>query len=210
MLSRSSFLRLGVASLLLPPVLRYPARAAEHDPTRDMIFNDPEAPTAGNADGDITIVDFFDYNCPFCKKAAASLERLVAADGRIRLIYKDWPILEDTSLSGAQLALGARYQDRYLAAHHALMNIPGYGIAEEAMRAAVGRAGVDMKRLDADMKSHAEAILQLLRRNVALADAIGFQGTPGFLIGKFRVNQALTYEAFERAVADARAYGKGK
>ena len=104
--SRSTFLRLaGTAALLLTKTF---ARSAENEITSEMILADPEAPTAGNPEGDITIVDFFDYNCPFCKDAAVHLERLVKADGKIKLVYKDWPVLAPSSIVGAKLALGAR------------------------------------------------------------------------------------------------------
>ena len=208
-LSRSTFLRLagGAAALLLT---RTAARSAENQVTREMILADPEAPTAGNPDGDLTIVDFFDYNCPFCKDSAVHLERLVKVDGRIRLVYKDWPVLAPTSIIGAKLALGAKYQGKYLAAHHALMNIPGYGIAQPQMIEAVRKVGVDMNRLDADIKANGPSITGLLERNLAIADAIGLQGTPGFLVGPFKVNQALTYEGFQHVVADARARQAGQ
>jgi len=206
MLSRASFLRLALASIALP--LQRASAGEPEDISDDTIFNDPETPTAGNAAGDIIIVDFFDYNCPYCKTSAPSLEKLVKADGHIKLIYKDWPILTKTSLIGAQLALGAGYQDKYLEAHHALMNIPGYGISEDAMRAAVAGAGIDMERLQADLQMHGETIINLLKRNLAIADTIGLRGTPGFLIGPFKVNEALNYQGFQRAVADARARGR--
>ncbi len=203
-LSRSTFLRLvgGTAALVFS---RSFSLSAENDVTHEMIFADPEAPVGGNAEGDLTVVDFFDYNCPFCKDSAIHLERLVRTDGKIRLIYKDWPVLAETSIVGARLALGAKYQDKYLAAHHALMKIPGYGVSREQMIEAVGKSGVDMNRLDADLKTNTAAVTGLLKRNLMIADAIGLQGTPGFLIGPYRVNEALNYEGFVRAVADARA-----
>jgi protein-disulfide isomerase len=202
-LSRSTFLRLagGATMLLLTKTF---ARSAENEVTRDMILADPEAPIGGNPDGDLTIVDFFDYNCPFCKKSATSLERLVKTDGKIKLIYKDWPILTETSIVGAQLALGARYQGKYLEAHHALMNIPGYGIPKEQMIDAVRTSGIDLARRESDMQANADAIHGLIKRNLTIAEAIGLQGTPGFLIGPYKVNEALTYEGFQHAVADAR------
>ena len=86
-ISRAGFLRLAAmsASLIVVPTL---ARADDNEITRDMILSDPDAPVAGNPNGDLTIVDFFDYNCPYCKKAATSLEKLVKADGNIRLVYR--------------------------------------------------------------------------------------------------------------------------
>lgn len=208
-ISRSTFLRLagGGAALLLTKTV---ARSDGNDITSEMILADPEAPTAGNPDGDLTIVDFFDYNCPFCKDSAVHLERLVKSDGRIRLVYKDWPVLAPSSIVGAKMALGAKYQGKYLAAHHALMKIPGYGISQKQMLEAVRNAGIDMKRLDADTEANAAAITGLLKRNLAIADAIGLQGTPGFLVGPYKVNQALTYEGFQHVVADARAKQAGQ
>lgn len=203
-LTRATFLRLAGGMALLPLTKTF-ARSAENEVTRDMILADPEAPIGGNPDGDVTIVDFFDYNCPYCKKSATHLERLVKTDGKIKLIYKDWPILSETSIIGAQLALGAKYQGKYLEAHHALMNIPGSGISQEQMLDAIRKAGVDMERLDADVKANSTPIEQLIKRNLTIAEAIGLQGTPGFLVGPYMVNQALNYEGFQHVVADARA-----
>ena len=186
--SRNTFLRLagGAAVLLLTKTF---ARSAGNEVTRDMILADPEAPIGGNPDGDLAIVDFF----------------LVKTDGRIKLIYKDWPILTETSIVGAQLALGAKYQGKYLEAHRALMNIPGYGISREQMIDAVRKSGIDLARLDADVQSNADAIGGLIKRNLTIAEAIGLQGTPEFLVRPYKVNEALNYDGFQRVVADARA-----
>ena len=135
------------------------ARADDNEITRDMILSDPDAPVAGNPNGDLTIVDFFDYNCPYCKKAATSLEKLVKADGNIRLVYKDWPILHETSIVGARLALAAKYQDSYFAGPPCA---DGYsrlaGIPQEQMLEAVRKTNVDQARLDADLTAHANDI----------------------------------------------------
>lgn len=203
--SRASFLRLAATSLLVVPSI---ALADDNEISKDDILHDPEAPTAGNPDGDLTIVDFFDYNCPFCKKAAPNLERAVKADGKIRLVYKDWPILGPTSIIGARLALAAKYQGKYLDVHHALMNIPGEGVPQDRMVEEIRKTGIDMNQLDADINGHADEIGKLIKRNLAIADAIGLMGTPGFLVGSYKVNQALTYEGFVRVVADARARQK--
>jgi len=202
-LSRNTFLRLagGAAMLLLTKTF---ARSAENEVTSEMILADPETPIGGNPNGDLTIVDFFDYNCPFCKKSAVHLERLVKTDGKIKLIYRDWPILTETSIVGAQLALAARYQGKYLDVHHALMGIPGYGISREQMIDAVRKSNIDLPRLDADLQGNADAIRGLIKRNLTIAEAIGLQGTPGFLVGPYKVNEALTYEGFQHVVADAR------
>jgi protein-disulfide isomerase len=208
-ISRAQFLRLTALSASLF-VLSSDARANENDITRDMVLNDPEAPTGGNPNGDLTIVDFFDYNCPYCKLAAKSLEKIVKTDGNIRLVYRDWPILAETSIIGARLALAAKYQGQYLPVHHALMDIPGYGVSQEKMIEAVRGTGVDLAQLDTDIARHADDIAGLIKRNLDIAQAIGLQGTPGFLIGLYKVNAALDDEGFIRAVADARARQKAK
>src|SRR5690606_13687328 len=95
------------------------------DLSGEMILNDPAAPVGGNPQGDVTIVSFFDYNCPFCKRTVAPLTTVMKADGRIRLVYKDWPILTQSSVYGAKLALAAKHQGGYEKAYHALMAIEG-------------------------------------------------------------------------------------
>jgi protein-disulfide isomerase len=208
-ISRAQFLRLAAlsATVLVMPSAAF---ADDNEITRDMILNDPETPTGGNPNGDLTIVDFFDYNCPYCKAAAKSLEKVVKADGNVRLVYKDWPILHPTSIIGARLALAAKYQGKYLPVHHALMDIPGYGVAQEKMIEVTRRTGIDVAQLDSDMTAHADDIARLIKRNLTIADAIGLQGTPGFLVGTFKVNQALNEQGFVRVVADARARQKAK
>ncbi len=186
-----------------------PARAddgpTEADVSREAILFDAATPTAGNPKGDLTIVVFFDYNCPYCKQSEPELTRLVKTDGKIRLVYKDWPILTPDSIKGAQWALAAKYQGRYDAAHLAMMGIPGPKIPAERMREAIARSGVDMDRLDADLQAHGDDITKLLRRNLAQADSLGLQGTPAYLVGEYRVTQALNYEGFRHVAADARA-----
>ena len=189
---------------LAPPIEE--AFAQGVDP--NAILHDPEAPVSGNPKGDLTIVAFLDYNCPFCKKAEPDLIRLVKADGRIRLVHKDWPILGDASVYGAQLALAAKYQGRYDEVHRALMGIPGRKIPKERMLEAVAASGVDVARLEEDRKAHQAEIAALLQRNLDQADALGLQGTPVFLIGQLKVAAALDYDGFRQAVAQARARGR--
>lgn len=167
------------------------------------ILHDPEAPEAGNPNGDVTIVNFTDYNCPFCKKAEPDLNRIVNEDGKVRLVYKDWPILTEASVYGAQLALAAKYQDGYELVHHALMSIPGARIPQSTMLEAVQASGVDMSRLNADLTVNSTQISALLQRNMEQANALGLRGTPTYLIGPFRT-MALDYSGFKQALAEAR------
>jgi len=167
------------------------------------ILHDPEAPEAGNPKGDVTIVDFSDYNCPFCKKAEPDLIRVIKEDGKVRLVYKDWPILTEASVYGAKLALAAKYQGKYDVVHHALMSIPGAKIPQSKMLEAVQASGVDMDRLNADLTAHAAQISALLQRNMEQANALGLQGTPTYLIGPFKT-MTLNYAGFKEALAEAR------
>jgi len=177
------------------------------DLTLDAVLNDPDAPVVGNPEGDVTIVAFEDYNCPFCKKADPALLKLVKDDGHIRLVYKDWPILPDTSLYAAELALAAKYEGKYIIVHEALMHIPavGNGAERDAMDKAVAAAGVDIAHLKQDMGEHIAEIGAILQRNNAQALGMGLRGTPVFLIGPYLVIATLDYNGFKRVVAQARA-----
>ncbi|MDN5925995.1 MAG: DsbA family protein [Hyphomicrobiales bacterium] len=200
---RHALLAIGGAILAAPFTGRR-ALAQSDDLSKEMILNDPAAPIGGNPKGDVTIVAFLDYNCIYCKKSAPELDRALKEDGKVRLVYKDWPVIRPTSIDGAKLALGAKYQGKYEAAHRALMAIPGAGISKEKMRKALQAAGIDMQRLDADMQARSAEIEAIVRRNMAQADALGLTGTPTFLVGPFMVS-TLDYKGFRQVIADARA-----
>ena len=121
------------------------ARSAENEVTHDMILADPEAPTGGNPNGDLTIVDFFDYNCPYCKKSATHLERLVKADGKIKLIYKDWPILAETSIIGAQASARSEISGQISRGASCTDEHPGIRDSREQMIDAVRKSGIDLR-----------------------------------------------------------------
>ncbi len=176
----------------------------------DAVLDDPDAPVAGNPAGGVSIVAFLDYNCPYCKRTAPDLKRFVSTDGDVRLVYKDWPILAETSVYGARLALGAKRQGRYGAAHEALMGLRGQTGSEAGMMEALRAAGIDMAALGRDLKAHDSDIGGLLKRNDDQAKTLGLQGTPAYLIGPFIVAAALDFDGFKDAVAKFRAHiGKG-
>ena len=204
---RRSFLALAAAAAAAPS-LSARALAGVGPVDVNAILNDPDAPVGGNPKGDVTIVAFLDYNCPFCKKATPALDKVVAADGAVRLVYKDWPILAESSVDGARLALAAKYQGKYREAHSALMAVPGRN-GREGMAEAIRKAGVDMPRLEADLKAHDGEIAALIKRNRDEADSLGLEGTPVFLIGPFKVAAALDADGFKRAVDQARARQNG-
>jgi protein-disulfide isomerase len=173
--------------------------------TFDSIVNDPEAPVAGNPKGDVVIVAFLDYNCQYCKKSAPDLDGVVKTDGDVRLVYKDCPILTEASVYGARMALAAKYQGGYDLVHAALMHVPGKRNPQNDMEEAIATSGVDLRRLRADLETHGSEIDALIKRNVAQAQALGFEGVPNFLIGPFKANGFVDYEGFKSAIAQARA-----
>ncbi len=172
--------------------------------TLQSIANDPDAPIAGNPNGDVVIVAFLDYNCQYCKKSAPDLERIVKTDGGVKLVYKDCPVLTEASVYGARMALAAKYQGAYELVHGTLMRVPGKRNPQSYMEEAIASSGVDVARLKADLEAHGPEIDALIKRNVAQAQALGFEGVPNFLIGPFKASGGLDYEAFKSAVAQTR------
>lgn len=177
--------------------------------TEAQVLRDPDIPVAGNPDGDITIVEWFDYNCPYCRKLEPELRQVVQDDGKVRLVLKDWPILGPVSKVAARMALAARYQNKFLVAHEAMMAVNSR-ITEPRVSELLSGAGLDMDRLNKDLNANAKAIDAVLARNNEQAEAFGFNGTPSFIVGKYRVPGVLTMDQFEQAIADARKANMGR
>ena len=172
--------------------------------SRESILRDPVAPVAGNPKGDLTIVEWFDYQCPYCKKMNPDLLKTVKADGHIRLVFKDWPVFGKVSEEAAKLVLAAKYQHKYVQAHDALMAISGK-LSADMIAPTLAKAGVDVERAKRDLAAHQKAIEGLLARNQEQALALGFQGTPGFVIGHYRVPGAFNAATLQKIIMDARA-----
>src|SRR5450631_3151252 len=177
--------------------------------TEALVLRDPDIPVAGNADGDITIVEYFDYQCPYCRKIAPELRQVVQGDGKVRLVLKDWPILGPISVVAAWMALASKFQDKYLVAHEAMIGVNSK-LTEPRMRELLAGAGIDVERLNRDLVTNAKAIDAILARNNAQATAFGFKGTPSFIVGKFRVPGILTMAEFDQVIADARKAAANK
>jgi protein-disulfide isomerase len=177
--------------------------------TEALVLRDPDIPVAGNADGDITIVEYFDYQCPYCRKIEPELRQVVQDDGKVRLIWKDWPILGPISVVATRMALASRYQDKYIQAHEAMMAVNSK-LTEPRIREVLAGAGIDIDRLNRDLATNGKAIDALVARNNDQATAFGFKGTPSFIVGKFRVPGILTMEEFGQVIADARKAAANK
>ena len=171
--------------------------------TEALVLRDPDVPVAGNASGDITIVEWFDYQCPYCRKLEPELRQVVQDDGKVRLVLKDWPILGPVSVVAARMALACKFQDKYNEAHDALIGVNSK-LTEPRINELLTGAGIDLDRAKRDLAANATAIDAILTRNNDQATAFGFRGTPSFIVGKFRVPGALTIAEFEQVIADAR------
>lgn len=179
---------------------RYPqvTRSAEIAITRD-----PGPARIGARDPAVTIVEYFDYNCPFCRRITPMLRQVVAAGPGLALIYKDWPVLGPASVYAARCALAAGYQGKYLQAHDALLGGPRL-TSDAEVQQVLGRAGIDVPRLLADLQRHATAINRVLNRNDDEARALELQGTPGLLIGRTLVPGVVGRAELLRLIAAAR------
>ena len=197
-------LSLGAILSLVPG-----AQGESADAFRESVLRDPDVPSIGNPKGDITIVEYFDYQCPYCKKVAPELVKLAREDGKLRIVMKDWPIFGGASQYAARMVLAAKYQDKYHEAHAALIGA-STKLSEEVVQRLLGDACIDVDRATRDMETHKPAIEALLVRNNEQAEAFGFQGTPAFIIGTFRVPGVLDAAGFKQAVADARTAARKK
>lgn len=177
------------------------AQAQVMEDERDLLERDPNAPVLGNPDGDVTIVEFFDYNCPYCRRVKPEIEALLAADPNIRLVYREWPILGEGSVFAARAALAAREQELYEEFHWALMGMNGR--AEEATVMHVAESvGLDLVQLRRDMA--APEIEEHIATSMRLSQALGFNGTPSFVIGDVLVPGLVEQEQLQALVAQVR------
>ncbi|WP_296736718.1 DsbA family protein [Mesorhizobium sp.] len=190
-----------VATATLLPVL--PARAQE-GLTREQVLTDPDMPFVGAKTPDITIAEFMDYNCPYCRKSHPELKKLLESDPKVRVVYKDWPVFGPVSEYAARMAIATKWQGKYEAAHDALMSSPKRFQQEREVTAVLTKAGIDMARLDKDAAAHKADIDKLIARNALQADTIGLQGTPSWLVQSFVVFGGLSLDQLQAAVAEAR------
>jgi protein-disulfide isomerase len=168
---------------------------------RREIFDDPDTPFAGNPNGDVSLVEFFDYRCPYCKQVEPSLEALLGEDRQLRLVYKEFPVLGPESVTASKAALASRKQGKYDAFHRALMALKGQ-INDTAVFKTAESVGLDVDRLKRDMA--APEISRALKANTELADALDIRGTPGFVVGNEIVPGAIDLASLKQLIATAR------
>lgn len=164
-----------------------------------------EMPAAGAQRADVTIIEFLDYNCPYCKRTAPELHKLLGVDRGVRILYKEWPIFGEASRYAARSALAANWQGKFLLAHNALIGAPHDLDNMSQVDSVLKSAGVDLKRLSIDRARHSAEIDGILARNAAEARELGLRGTPGFLINRQLLARALTLPQLRQLTDSARA-----
>ena len=171
----------------------------------ELIFNSPRGVVVGNRDGDVNFVEFFDYNCGYCKHAMADMLTLMKSDPKLRVVLKEFPVLGPSSVEAAQVGIALRMQDptgkKYFDFHQKLLNGRGQADKARAM-AAAKEAGADMARLEKDMTS--PEISATLNENFKLAEDMGLNGTPSYVIGKDVVVGAVGAEGLAKKISQAR------
>jgi protein-disulfide isomerase len=170
----------------------------------DAIFNSPRQVTIGNTGGDVTLVEFFDYNCGYCKRALADLTTIMKDDGKLRVVLKEFPVLGPGSLDAARVAVAVRMQDKgkkYFDFHQRLLGGRGQADKARALQAAK-EAGFDMARIEKDMTS--DEVKASLEESMKLAEALGLNGTPSYVVGQEVVVGAVGLDALKQKVNMAR------
>lgn len=182
--------------------------AEERERVRNLIasrqaelLNDPNSPVSGNLEGDVTVVEFFDYRCGYCKRVAGAVTQLQQVDPKVRVVYKDYPILGEASVLAARAALASNVQGNHVAFHEALL-ASEEELTEENLLSLATAVGLDVEKLQRDMES--PSIRTTIERNRKLARELGINGTPGFIIGTELIPGALELKDLKMLVRQVR------
>lgn len=173
---------------------------------KDLLERHPMTPVSGNPDGDITLIEFFDYNCSFCKRAFSYMRDIEESDPNLRVAWKEYPILTSrtpTSLTAAQVAMAADLQGKYMETHKALMGVPGTLTSDAQIFRIAEELGLDMERLVTDMKS--PRIKGYITETVRMGETLQLNGTPSFVINETIIGGAVPKEVILATIAAARA-----
>lgn len=197
MISRREFLGASVAAIASTG-----AGARELPSLSDILF-DPALPVLGNPDGDVTIAEFFDYACPYCKVLHPHLKQLLQEDDDIRLVMKDWPINGDLVRYASRMVLAADRLGSYAPAHAAVMGVEG-GLTMRRIDDAMRARAIDVGEVRDALDVHLTEIDALLARNEKQARALSIPGTPAFIVGSKLYRRPLRPENIRRAVSEAR------
>jgi protein-disulfide isomerase len=171
------------------------------------ILADPLAtPPSGSTQGNVTVVEYFDYNCPVCRRIESQLRKLIVSDPKVRLIHKDWPVFGDASVYAAYCSFAAAREGKYAIAHDALIGSRRDLDSKEDVQEVMREAGFDLKKIDTDITLHEKEYSAVLARNQRETAALGLRGTPGLIVGDQLVPGGLDYPQLERLVSQARQH----
>jgi protein-disulfide isomerase len=168
-----------------------------------LIVRDSGTPALGAANPEVTVVEYFDYNCPYCRKLTPSIHALVNNDHKVAVVFKEWPIFGGISVYAARSALASQWQGKYLTAHDALIGAPRLSQAAEVDET-LQHAGINLLELKNTLATHGAQIDAILARNSAEAHSLGMRGTPGVLVGRDVSTAIGDLAALQIAVAEAR------
>jgi protein-disulfide isomerase len=168
---------------------------------RQTLLQGKDLPVAGNPNGTVTIIEFFDYRCGYCKGVKPTVEEVLKADGKIRLVLKEFPILGPASRTASMAAIAAHKQGKYLAFHNALMGYPN-NLTDDVIFGLAKQVGLDIAKLKQDMND--AGIKEVIDRTHKIAEELGIRGTPAFIIGDEIIPGAIPAEEFKQRIAAAR------
>ena len=169
----------------------------------DELYRGEHDLVAGNPDGSVAMVEFFDYNCGYCKRAMSDVLALIESDDDLRVVFKEWPILGEGSRFAARAALASRKQGKYWEFHRALMETRS--VDETTTLEVAERIGLDVDQLKADME--APEVAEVIEGNMKLASALGIQGTPAFFVDDQMIPGAVGHEALAQVISEVREAG---
>ncbi|MBB4953084.1 protein-disulfide isomerase [Agrobacterium vitis] len=198
MIKRRTLFMAAAASLATPALLQ------AKEPSQKDIFFDKDAPVLGNPKGDVTIAEYFDYQCGYCKSVHPIVSKVVKDDGKVRLVMKDWPVFGAASVFAAQAVLAADKLGKYQPAQEALFKLSG-PLTPDRIQQALEEIGISREALKTAVNAHDKLIAGILDRNWLQAEGLNFQGTPSFVIGATLYSGALTESDLKQAIAKARA-----
>ena len=202
-MNRRNLMSRGLLAALAFAAPITPVFAQQPDLSRKAVVDDPVAPKRTGKTYDVTVVEFFDYNCPYCRRMEPVLNALLRSDPKVRIVYRDWPIFGPASREASRAAVASEWQGKHAAFHGALLTSSAR-LDSAGIKAAAARAKVDWPRLQRELKTDGPEIDALLARTDGIARAIGFNGTPALIVGSQVVAGAVDLPTLRRLVAEAR------
>ncbi|MGA3306820.1 MAG: DsbA family protein [Stellaceae bacterium] len=171
---------------------------------RAELLSDPDSAVGGNPKGDVTLVEFFDYRCPYCKQMEPTIQALIKEDGKLRVVYKEFPILGPVSVFASRVAIASRKQGKYEAFRSQMIAAKG-NIDQDTVLKTAAASGIDLDKLKTDMA--APDVDKVIQRNFALAEALNIDGTPGLVVGNTVIEGAADLDEMRKRIAAARKGG---